>query len=140
MKYTLLILLVLSLTACKSNERKRIDYAAFIESQELVAKKRVTQFRFQGWQPLDERYLILRSNQRKSYLIKLNTFCSELPFAQAIQVDQSTNRTLVAKFDAIKVPGNIPQRCTIDTIYEMDKVQRQALLDLKRGTKDKMIE
>lgn len=139
MKKILLIFLILSLSACKTNERKRIDYAGFIEAQELEAKNRVTQFRFQGWQPLDERYLILRSNQNKSYLIKLNTYCNELPYAQSILLDQSSRTTLVAKFDAIKVPGQLPQKCTIDSIYEMDKVQKQALLSLKNPT-EKMIE
>jgi len=132
-------LLVLTLTACKENTRKRIDYAAFVDAQELVAQPRVTQFRFQGWQPLNERFLILRSNQRQSYLIELNTFCSELPFAQAIVVDQSTSLSLVAKFDAIKVPGQIAQRCAIKHIYELDKVQRQALVNLK-SQPEKMLE
>ncbi len=140
MKKTLLIILILSLSACKTNERKRVDYAAFIEAQELVAKNRVTQFRFQGWQPLDERHLVLRGNQRKSYLIKLNTFCTDLPYAQSIQLDQSTSLSLVAKFDAIKVPGQFSQRCAIDAIYVMDKVQKQALMDLKRPNAEKMIE
>ncbi len=134
-----MIILAVSLTACQSNERKRIDYAAFIDAQELVSKNRVTQFRFQGWQPLDERHLILRSNQNRSYLIKLNTFCNELPYAQSIIMDQTSRSTLVAKFDAIKVPGQLPQKCTIDSIYEMDKVQKQALLNLKNPT-EKMIE
>ena len=56
MKIIIIALLVWSLTACQENTRKRIDYAAFIEAQELVAQPRVTQFRFQGWQPLDERF------------------------------------------------------------------------------------
>ncbi len=139
MKQIILIVLAMSLMACQTNERKRVDYAAFIEAQELVAKNRVTQFRFQGWQPLDERHLILRSNQSKSYLIKLNAFCNELPYAQSILLDQTSRSTLVAKFDAIKVPGQIPQKCTIDSIYEMDKVQKQALLNLK-NPQEKMME
>lgn len=132
-------LLVWSLTACQENTRKRIDYEAFVESQQLTAEPRVTQFRFQGWQPLDERFLILRSSQRKSYLIELNTFCSELPFAQSILVDQSTAMSLVAKFDAIKVPGQIAQRCTIKNIYVLDEVQKQALMNLKNPN-EKMLE
>ncbi|WP_223788150.1 DUF6491 family protein [Marinicella meishanensis] len=139
MKTMLIGLLVLLLAACQENTRKRIDYAAFVEAQELVAQPRVTQFRFQGWQPLDERFLILRSNQRQSYLIELNSFCSELPFAQAITMDQSSSLSLVAKFDAIRVPGQISQRCPIKHIYVLDEVQKQALMNLKNPN-EKMLE
>ena len=77
----------------------------------------------------DDRYLILRSNQRRSYLVKLMSTCVDLPFAQTIKVKQDSMTMLNAKFDSIEVPGTLNQECTIHSIYPMDKLQRQALLD-----------
>ncbi|MGJ8663629.1 MAG: DUF6491 family protein [Marinicella sp.] len=136
MKILILFTAALLLSACQSNNRSRVDYAAFISSQGLVQKNRVQQFRFQGWQPLDARYLILRSNQRKSYLIKLMSYCNELPYAQTIHLNQGTGSTLNAKFDSILIPGHMQQECTIHSIYEMDKVQKQALLDLSNQSEE----
>lgn len=130
MKTMLFLIAVLALSACQNNKSNRVDYAEFIQQQGLVNQSRVQFFSFQGWQPLDDRYLILRSNQRKSFLVKLMSSCIDLPYAQSIQVNQESTRSLVAKFDSIQVLGRqFKQECTIDSIYEMDKLQKQALLD-----------
>ena len=130
MKTMLFIIAVLALSACQNNRSNRVDYAEFIQQQGLVSQSRVQFFSFQGWQPLNDRYLILRSNQRKSFLVKLMSACIDLPYAQSIQVNQESTRSLVARFDSIQVLGRqFKQECTIGSIYEMDKLQKQALLD-----------
>jgi len=136
MKTMILLATALVLSACQSNKSNRIDYADFVMKQGLVQQSRVQHFRFQGWQPLNSRYLILRSNQRKSYLIKLMSACVDLPFAQSIKVKQGSARLLSAKFDSIIVPGQLTQECTIGNIYEMDKIQYQALLDFSNQTEE----
>lgn len=134
MKYLSPLLCLLMLSACQTNTRERPDYEAFVAAEGLVAKSKIQQFRFQGWQPLDSRHLILRSSQRRSYLIRLMSSCTELPFAQQIMLEQDFSTILNAKFDAIKVPGQITQQCTIDRIYELDKAQKAALLDFADRT------
>ena len=136
MKTMFFLIAVLALSACQNNRGNRLDYAGFIEQQGWVKQGRVQHFRFQGWQPLDDRYLILRSNQRKSYLVKLLSTCIDLPYAQNIQVNQKSTRTLNAKFDSILVLGQLNQECTIDSIYEIDKLQKQALLDFSNQTEE----
>ena len=136
MKIFIFLIAVLALGACQNNRSNRLDYADFIEKQGLVSQSRVQHFRFQGWQPLNDRYLILRSSQRKSYLVKLMSSCIDLPFAQNIEVKQSSMSVLNAKFDTILVPGQFRQECTISSIYEMDKIQRQALLDFSNQTEE----
>lgn len=136
MKTMIFLIAVLALSACQNNRSNRHDYAEFVQQQGLVKHNRVQHFRFQGWQPLNDRYLILRSNQRKSFLIKLMSSCNELSYAQSIQVNQDSTRTLVAKFDSIVVPGQLGQKCNIDSIYEMDKLQKQALLDFSNQTEE----
>jgi len=129
MKTLILTLTVLLMTACQTNRNLRPDYQSFINAEQLVQKSKVVRFRFQGWQPLDDRYLILTSSQNKSYLVKLMSSCNELPYAQAINLNQGSGSTLSAKFDSVIVPGHIKQECTIQSLYEMNKEQKTALLN-----------
>ncbi len=132
MKHTMIMLVVLLTAACHNNKTPRADYTAFIQSEGLVSVKRIQQFRFQGWQPLDDRHLILSSSHRKGYLIKLMSVCSELDFANNIKLKQEFGTILNAKFDSIIVPGQFNQECTIDRIYVLDEAQKKALRDLTR--------
>ncbi len=141
MKKMLLLIVVLPIvvlasSACQNNKRNRVDYAEYISKNGLVKQNRVQHFRFQGWQPLSDRYLILRSNQRKSYLVRLMSACIDLPYAQNIQINQDSTRILNAKFDSITVLGQMSQKCRIDTIYELDKIQKQALLDFSNQSEE----
>ncbi len=129
MKILIVVLAVILMTACQTNKSNRPDYQAFIKAEELVQKNRIQRFRFQGWQPLDDRHLILKSSQRKSYLVKLMSACTELPYAQGLQLKQDFASTLNAKFDSIIVPGQMNQECTIHSLYEMNQEQTTALLD-----------
>ena len=129
MKEIILLIMIVFLSACQENKHQRPDYQAFIDAENLQQKDRIQQFRFQGWQPLDDRHLILKSSQRRIYLVRLMSSCIELPFAQSIKLKQDFDTTLNAKFDSIIVPGQFRQECSIDRIYELSKEQKQALLD-----------
>ncbi|TDR23440.1 DUF6491 family protein [Marinicella litoralis] len=129
MKIFVVAVAILLLGACQTNRGHRPDYQSFIQAEQLVKKSRVQRFRFQGWQPLDDRYLILKSSQRTSYLVRLMSSCNELPYAHSIQLKQDFESTLNAKFDSIIVPGQFNQECTIHSLYEMNKEQKAALLD-----------
>ena len=129
MKKVILLIVLGILSACQTNQSKRPNYQAFIQTENLVQKDRVQQFRFQGWQPLDSRHLILNGSQRKNYLVKLMSACTELPFAQSIKLKQDFGTILNAKFDSIIVPGQFKQECTISQIYELSKEQKQTLLE-----------
>lgn len=125
----IIVLIVIGILSACHNANKRPDYQTFIESENLVQKDRIQQFRFQGWQPLDSRHLILESSHRKNYLLRLMSPCTELPFAQTIKLKQDFGTILNAKFDSIIVPGQFRQECSIDRIYVLSKEQKQALLD-----------
>lgn len=124
------LLVIVFISACHNNKHQRIDYQTFIHTENLIEKDRIQQFSFQGWQPLDDRYLILKSSQRQNYLIHLMSPCTELPFAHTIKLKQGFGTILNTKFDSIIVPGQFRQECTIQHIYELSKEQKQALLDL----------
>lgn len=136
MKNFIVVLAVVLLAACQNKTHHRPDYQAFINSENLVKSQRVQQFRFEGWQPLDDRHLILNSYQRNSYLVRLMSACTELPFAQSIKLKQGFSTILHAKFDSIIVPGQFKQECTIDSIYEMSKEQKLALLDYSNQSEE----
>ncbi len=129
MKYLLNILVLILLSACQNNRQQRVDYADFIAEHQLQNLNRVQQFNFLGWQPLNDRYLILRGNQRKSFLIQLMSPCNELPYAVNIHLKQRSGTILSSKFDSVIVPGQLNQECRINAIYPLDQIQQQALLD-----------
>lgn len=122
---------VILLSAC-SNQKLRwheADVEQFIVTQELQSIQRIQQFKFWGWQPVADRYLILTSNQQRHHLIKLMSPCLELRHTNEIGLKQQFETILNAKFDAILVPGQFPQRCAIDTIYPLSKAQKDQLKD-----------
>ncbi len=129
MRILMVMVVVLGLAACQSNRNPRVDFQAFVKTEKLIKNNRVQRFRFQGWQPLNDRYLILRSSQRTSYLVKLMSSCTELPYANEIKLKQEFSTILNAKFDSIIVPGQLGQRCNIHSMYEMNKKQKAALLE-----------
>jgi len=129
MKKIIYLGVFLMLFACHNKQHSRIDFQSFIAKEGLVQKNRVFQFRFQGWQPLDDRHLILLSSHQKSYLVRLMSSCNDLTYAFKIKLKQDFANTLNAKFDSIIVEDPIFQECTIHSLYEMDKTQKAALLD-----------
>lgn len=128
MKKLYILLFSTLLLACGNQHHSRINYTDFVVENKLKEMNAVTQFRFQGWQPLSDRFMILRSNQQKSYLIKLMSPCIDLPFANNIQLKQDMSNRLQSKFDSVVVPGQFRQTCRIDNIYLLDKDQRKDLL------------
>ncbi|MCX7552393.1 DUF6491 family protein [Marinicella sp. S1101] len=129
MKQLIILMLIMGLVGCNQNKHARVNYAEFIAQNNLQPQRDVSQFRFQGWQPLSDRFLILRSNQQKSYLIQLMSPCVDLPFANNIVLKQDMSNRLQAKFDSVVVPGQFRQSCRIDSIYEMDRELKQDLLE-----------
>ena len=134
---TILLMTVISicLSACSADRANRPDYSVFISENDLIEKSRIQEFRFRGWQPLDDKHLILSSTHKRAYLITLMSPCTEMAFTQSIQVNQSFSTILSAKFDSISVPGQSQLKCTIRTIHELNKEQKQALTDWGKSKK-----
>jgi len=110
-------------------------YNAYITSEKLEPLRQITAFKFDSWSSLGQSHLIIKTTFNKPYLITLKTRCYDLPMAMNIGID-NTGSTLHAGFDAIVAPGNIPQKCYIDSIYKITKDQKQALLNIGDADKE----
>ena len=120
-----------------NNTRLKI-YDDYITQNNLESISRVTTFKFQGWNSLDDRHLILSSNFKKSYLIVLANYCNDLQHSSSIMVDQSMSSRLSSKFDAIIVPSQDTQKCVINSIYKVTQEQLSELISLRKNFKQSL--
>lgn len=129
---TILTALVLISCASQSVSDKNDRYAQFISDNNLESVDRITTFRFHGWSALNSDYLIISTNFKSPYLIKLKSPCNDLKFSQTISVN-NTGSSLSSKFDSIDVPGPIEQTCYIDEIYPMTEEQSKVIRSLEKS-------
>ena len=135
--YTLFLFFLLS--ACSStsvtkNNRFEI-FDNYIVDNKLTSLTSVNTFRFQGWNSLDPKHLIVSSNQKKAYLLTLTNYCNNLDVAHNIRIQQSLSSRLSTKFDYIIIPGQAGQQCKIKSIHQINKQQRNELTALRKSSK-----
>ena len=112
------------LAACASNtERLTVDQ--MLQDKGLVKGEsvdRISRFRVNGWETLDDQNLIIKAGVNDEYLITLRTFCLNLEDAFSIGV--SNRFSSVDRFDHIIVrrSNTSPERCQIDEIFALDAV------------------
>ena len=87
-----------------------------------------------GWTPLGDSALVLRTRPRQAYLLELMGTCPDLDFAHAITVSNQLGR-VHARFDTVTVLGHgrfaIP--CRIQQIRPVDvSAVRQAERELRK--------
>ncbi len=128
---TLLILLSGCATSGMSRQEREQAYDDFIVSEKLEELKRITTFRFNGWNDLSDRHLILHVGVNRFYLITLRNDCYDLDRALNIRFN-NTGSTLHSKFDSITVLSDPHMKCFIESIHEISKEQRKALVTLHR--------
>ena len=137
MKYIILItVLITTITGCATtqpNEEQKDTLAiinGYVDTANLAEVERVSSFRFGGWTVLDSHYLILEKRLNQYVLVKLATRCSELKFANVLGLDRIDNNSLYSRFDSVFVPDEIHRKCPIESMYEISKEQRKAIIEL----------
>ena len=81
--------------------------------------------RYDSWQPIGTNELVVWTNIKQAYLIKVAPPCENLEFANRIELT-STASTVSARFDFVKVGGG-RWRCPIQEIRPIDYLRmRQA--------------
>ncbi len=127
---------LLWLTACSTQGENRpapVDvYRQYVQQNHLDAVSKVKAFHMAGWQALDDQWLLLDNAPSQPYLLHLSIPCTELRWANLIQVRQTMPRVLQADFDSIHVPRSPEIRCTIDEIYPLTLAQKDAIGKLSR--------
>ncbi|VAW38530.1 hypothetical protein MNBD_GAMMA01-1546 [hydrothermal vent metagenome] len=135
----ILSMILITMVACATTNNSRFKiYDDYITQNNLESVSRVTTFKFQGWNSLDDRHLILSSNFKKSYLIVLANYCNDLQYTPNIIVDQTMNSRLSSKFDAIIVPGQNTQKCVINRIYKITQEQLSELRSLRKNSQQSL--
>ncbi|MCP3674453.1 MAG: hypothetical protein GY829_08300 [Gammaproteobacteria bacterium] len=140
---TMQLLVVLLLTAfasaCATSTMSKTEkteaYNQFVESEKLEELKSITVFKFDGWSSLGTEHLIISTSVNRPYLIKLKNRCYDLEFAQTIAI-HNIGSSLQAKFDAISVEKNMPQKCYIEKIYKLTKEQKKTLVKIGKEEKE----
>jgi hypothetical protein len=82
---------------------------------------RFTAWRYDSFEPISRKQLVLRTSTNHAYLLTVDGTCVELPYANTIGV--TTTGTQVTKFDSVLVRGD---RCLIRQIQPIDVRQMRA--------------
>ena len=141
MKNLLVSFLFLSfLSACASTSLSDDDRLAiinkYLKENNITSVKKVTSFRFYGWQSIDNNQLIISTSANKKFLITLISYCQGLNFANSIIVKQTLNSTLQTRFDSIQVPGMHQFKCYIKSINPLNRKQARELIKLVKNPSD----
>ena len=106
---------------------RNAEYANFISSNKLQDVDRITSFHFTGWSSLTDDYMILTTNFRKDYLLKMQGGCVGLNFAQVVRLHQFSDSTFDKLGDTVSFKNAIPMQCRVDMMYPLTKEQSKAI-------------
>lgn len=122
-KLLALALAVLLTSGCAKGLQRNSDPLAKFDGYIGEPVRNFTAFRIQSWQPVDKDQLILWTGINDAYLIKVEGFCPDLPFANTIQVDNRGSGSQISTLDSIIVRRD---RCQIRQINPIDVKQMKA--------------
>ncbi|MFK8010478.1 MAG: DUF6491 family protein [Marinicellaceae bacterium] len=128
-----ILISLVSLLSCQNpnNNKHNSLYANYVASENLNQVDKIQTFKFQGWNSLDYRHLIISSSHNKSYLITLDFYCNDLLSTTSIIINQTISSNLSAKFDSISVPRNQDFECRIKSIHQLSKKQKSEITALR---------
>jgi hypothetical protein len=124
-------------SAFDESAQKQDKYAerkAFVSQFVGEAKSSVPFSRSHDFEPLGDDALLLWESPGRAYLLKLENFCQNLTWANAIQIDHQGS-SISAKFDSIKVLSNnnsFNNKCRILEIRPVDVKAMKAAEKTKR--------
>ncbi|MFC4282011.1 DUF6491 family protein [Thalassotalea piscium] len=117
-------------------EQRDSAYTQYISDNNIANVKRINSFRFDTWQSLSHKFLILSTTVTKKYLIEITRDCNNLVHSHVLVFKQAVDGSLQARFDSILVGGeNIP--CRIQAIYPLTVEQAKAIANIGMPTNAK---
>lgn len=116
-------LLLLALAGCSAPGERGASIEEQLARRSLQAGAEagaIHNSRISGWNSLDDRHLIVQTGPGSHYLVTLLARCEGLRHSETVGFSSTTNR--VTRFDVLVTerPGNIVERCPIDSIRELE--------------------
>ena len=124
---------LLTISSCSthrlSEQQRETLYSDYLSTNNLEKLKRITAFKFHGWQELGKNHLIISSSLSRKYFITLTHPCFELDFTNTIGINR-TGSSLSERFDSIFVPAYPEQKCFIKSIHKISREQAKEIVAL----------
>jgi hypothetical protein len=108
-------------------ETKDKAYAQFVTDENLAAKEKINGFKFNGWKPLSDNYLIMTAVHNKDYLIETKGRCVDLNKAHGIKLNRTSGLAVQPLADSISPVGVTSETCMIKSIYAISSIQSDQL-------------
>jgi len=86
---------------------------------------RVSNWRMDSWNYLDDEHLIIRSGVSRYYLITLRNRCADLSSAVRIGFTNTVGALTVHDQVIVRGPGDWVDRCMIESLHELHKVDKE---------------
>lgn len=101
---------------------KRLDEMGYSDKKEI---RRLSNFRLNGWNYVDNYHVVINFSPRKHYLIQFRTACYDLRSASSIGF--KTTMSSVSRGDRLIVRdmGDWHQDCWVEAIYELTRKPRE---------------
>ncbi|MEE4245097.1 MAG: DUF6491 family protein [Kangiellaceae bacterium] len=108
--------------APKVSDTRPDFYGKFVEEENLKTVDRIFPFRYRGWTPLDERYMIVNLTANRAFLLRFKISCLDATMEQQVAI-RTINNMYVPARDPITFIGSRQGPCFADKIYPLTKEQ-----------------
>ena len=108
-------------TSTMTAQEKDTAYLDYIASHQLESVDKVQSFKFNDWQSLSNKHLLVSASLNKKYLIGLKSACTDLKFSNAITVNRTNNSSLITGFDSVTALHAPGVKCFIKSIHPLTK-------------------
>lgn len=119
------VLLVIAVAACAGGPARAPSLEDRLADRNYYVTEpvdEILQYRIDGWNYVDRRHLILHTGPGRSYLISLAAPCHNLGSVEDIAFSTTVGR--LSRSDTLLVDSGtgIPERCFIDGIYTLARI------------------
>ena len=111
-------------------------YAKFVSDENLAIKDKINGFKFNGWKPLSDNYLIITAVHNKDYLVETKGRCIDLNKAHGIKLNRFSDLSVDALADSISPIGASSETCLIKSIYPISGTQSDQLAAIANPAKN----
>ncbi|AUL73221.1 hypothetical protein ATS72_006290 [Pseudoalteromonas sp. 13-15] len=121
------VLLGCSATSNISLKEKDQAYAKYLSEENLAGEDKINSFRFKGWKPLSDKFLIISAAHKKDYLIETQGTCHDLNESHGIELNRFSNFVIHKEGDSISTIEQPTKKCFIKSIYPLTAGQTEHL-------------